>query len=107
MDRARQKRSARLTVNFMPREDGGLRAYSDDIPELVLSHANAQAVLDDVEPALAMILSAKLGYRVKVSPLVGLREALDDAREALADAGVVFDERPDPRKAREYVAYVG
>lgn len=56
-----------LEVTFEPREDGGLRAYCDKVPGFVLSHSNAEAVLNDVEPALETILSAMYGMKVKVS----------------------------------------
>lgn len=60
----------KIVVRFQMREDGGLRAWSDDVPGFVLSHPDFQAVLDDVEPALEAILSAKYGVKIMVSPLV-------------------------------------
>jgi hypothetical protein len=48
---------ARLSIIFSPREDGGLRVYSDQIPGFVLSHNNPAAVLLDVAPALWTILN--------------------------------------------------
>ena len=59
----------KLTVMFDRREDGGLRAWSDDLPGFVLSSADAEAVICDVEPALAAMLSAKYGCEVKVFSL--------------------------------------
>jgi len=41
----------RLTVFFEPRPDGGLRVWSDDLPGLVLSGPDRDAVLDDL-PAI-------------------------------------------------------
>ena len=56
-----------LDVIFERRDDGGLRAYCDKVPGFVLSHANADAVLADVEPALETILSAMYGLPVSIS----------------------------------------
>ncbi|MEO6092205.1 MAG: hypothetical protein ABIT04_06010 [Novosphingobium sp.] len=56
----------KLTVRFARRDDGGLRAWSDDLPGFVLSHADAHAVLEDVEPALEVMLGAKYECAVKV-----------------------------------------
>jgi hypothetical protein len=52
---------AKVVVTFEHRGDGGLRAYSDDVPGFVLSHADSVAVLDDVKPALEGILSHMFG----------------------------------------------
>lgn len=59
----------KITVRFQRRDDGGLRAWSDDVPGFVLSHPDADAVLADVEPALETILSEMYGARVTVAPL--------------------------------------
>lgn len=63
-----------LDVKFEHRDDGGLRAYCDNLPGFVLSHPNAEAVLADVEPALSTILSAMYGMPVIVerAEIVGL-----------------------------------
>jgi hypothetical protein len=60
----------KIVVHFSRREDGGLRAWSDDVPGFVLSHRDAQAVMDDVEPALETILSSMHNRPVIVAPLV-------------------------------------
>jgi hypothetical protein len=49
-----------LTVTFERREDGGLRVYPD-----------ARAVLDDVIPALQVMLSEMYSTSVVVEPLTG------------------------------------
>lgn len=59
----------KVLVTLEPREDGGLRVWSEDVPELVLSHANAEAVIADLPNALAVILSERLGGDVQVSEL--------------------------------------
>ena len=59
---------AKFTVTFERREDGGLRAYCDDVPGFVLS-GEPKAVLDDVKPALERILSHLHGMNVVVEQL--------------------------------------
>ena len=56
----------KITVRFAQRDDGGLRAWSDELPGFVLSHSDAKAVIEDVEPALESILSAKYDCDVRV-----------------------------------------
>lgn len=89
-------RTFKITVCFEARPDGGLRAYSDDVPGLVLSSMDIDGVLEDVTQALEVILSARLGESIEVEPL-------RDIREALEDSGIVAPQRfiPGPR---EYVA---
>jgi hypothetical protein len=67
---------AKIVVTFEQRADGGIRAYSDDVPGFVLSHTNIDAVLADVRPALEGILSHVYGAPVIVEPLPPLREHL-------------------------------
>jgi hypothetical protein len=86
----------KITVCFEPREDGGLRAYSDDVPGLVLSSTDIDGVLEDVPAALSVILSARLGTDVQVEPL-------PDIRDALEDKGIVAPEA-FLHGPREYVA---
>lgn len=64
----------KITVRFEGRPDGGLRAWSDDVPGFVLSHPDGEAVFEDVEPALEAILSAVHGAPVMVAPLVAAYE---------------------------------
>ena len=59
----------KLTVRFSRRDDGGLRAWCDDLPGFILSHSDATAVMSDVEPALEAMLASKYGCPVKVYPL--------------------------------------
>ena len=58
--------SYKVGVCIEPRDDGGLRVWSEDIPELVLSHADADKVIADIPRALEVILSARLGLAVRV-----------------------------------------
>ena len=89
-------RTFKITVCFEPRPDGGLRAYSDDVPGLVLSSVNIDGILEDVTEALKIILSERLHADVEVEPLGDIREALENKR-------IVAPKRfiPGPR---EYVA---
>ncbi len=64
--------SYKVTVCFERREDGGLRAWSDDLPELVLSHSNPERVLEDVTHAIRVILEDRLGAAVEIEPLESL-----------------------------------
>jgi hypothetical protein len=68
----------KIVVAFEKRADGGLRAYSDDVPGFVLSHDDASALLKDVKPALEGILSDMFGTKIVVEQLARLRERLTD-----------------------------
>lgn len=69
VQRIKRQDMLKLVVNFERRADGGLRAWSDDLPGFVLSHSNPEAVIADVPPALEAILSAKYECRVEVFAL--------------------------------------
>lgn len=90
--------SFKVTVCFEPRPEGGLRAWSEDVPGLVLSHTNVDDVLEDVKEALKVILSHTFGEDVNVEPLGNIREALEDN-------GLVPRKGFVPPSAKEYVAY--
>lgn len=45
-----------IRIQFSGREDGGLRIWSDDLPGLVLSHADAAAVWRDLGPTVEALL---------------------------------------------------
>lgn len=89
-------RSFKITVCFERRPDGGLRAYSDEVPGLVLSHTDIDGVLADVTEALKVILSHRLKADIDVKPLENIRETLENN-------GIVPPKRfvPGPK---EYVA---
>ena len=61
--------TGKVVVTLERRPDGGLRAYSDDVPGFVLSHSNVAAVLADIGPALEVILSAMYEAPIRVSPV--------------------------------------
>lgn len=46
-----------ISITIAPREDGGLRVWSDDLPGLVLSHSDQELVLKDLGSAVMAILT--------------------------------------------------
>jgi hypothetical protein len=99
---APQTSNFKVRVNFEPRGDGGLRAYSDDVPGFVLSYADCEETLAAVVPVLETILSDMFNAPVHLKPL-------EDIRTMLEDAGIIA---PKPRElefemplttTREYV----
>jgi hypothetical protein len=86
----------KITVRFESRADGGLRAYSDDVPGLALSSTDGNTALADVTEMLSLILSERLNAQVHIEPLM-------DIREYLEEGGIVrpLEFSPGPR---EYVA---
>lgn len=93
-------RSFKVTVCFERRPDGGLRAYSDDVPGLVLSHTDIDGVLADVTEALKVILSHRLNVSIDVKPLTDIRDVLE--RNGIVDRHPMGF-APGPK---EYVAFV-
>lgn len=73
----RQRRSWKIVVHFERREDGGLRAWCDEIPGFALSHADADSLLLDVQPALEGILTYQLGEPYVTTPLCDIRAMLE------------------------------
>lgn len=71
-------RKFKIIVCFESRPDGGLRAYSDDVPGLVLSSTDIDGVIEDVPAALSVILSERLNAEVEVEPLPNIRDALEN-----------------------------
>lgn len=91
------KKFGKIAVIFERREDGGLRAYSNDVPGFVLSHTDVHGLCADIKPALEMILSEMLGVAVTVEPLMA--NLLND----LEEAGLIYDLPKQRRVTREYV----
>jgi rRNA maturation protein Rpf1 len=62
-----EERAFFLTIHVIleKREDGGLRAFSDDIPGLILSNENPDLVLQDIVPALEMIVRQNFDLNLK------------------------------------------
>jgi hypothetical protein len=65
-----------LIVRFEPREDGGLIATCDQVPNFYLSHSDAKVVWADVIPALEAILSPMYGMEMTVRWLPAPDESL-------------------------------
>lgn len=87
----------KVTVCFESRPDGGLRAYSPEVPGMVLSHRDVDDVLEDVATALKLILESRLGGEIEISPL-------GDIRAALEHNGIVEPQLGKLPAEREYVA---
>ena len=64
--------SYKIRVSIEPREDGGVRVWSEDLPELVLSHSDADQVIADIPHAMETILSERFGAPVHVQALEAL-----------------------------------
>ena len=77
-DEMTRDRSFKVTVCFEQRDDGGLRAWSEEVPGLVLSHTDIDGVLADVTEALKVILSHRFNADVDVQPLENVRAALEE-----------------------------
>lgn len=67
----------KIEVKFERREDGGLRAYADGLPGFVLSNRDPDLVLADIPPVLEVMLTAILGTRVAVLPMVDVSDVID------------------------------
>ena len=61
--------ATKVTVRFVKREDGGLRAYCDEVDGFFLSGADPRAVMRDVIPAIELLLKVNLEIPVNVLPL--------------------------------------
>jgi hypothetical protein len=72
----------KIEVQFEPRPDGGLRAYCPGVPGFVLSHADPEAVKNDVGPVLEVMLSAMMGVPVTVRPMVDVADIVHRSGEA-------------------------
>jgi hypothetical protein len=88
--------SYKVRVSIEPREDGGLRVWSEDLPELVLSHADADKVIADIPRAMEAILSERLGAAVHVEELASLPQ--------FGDTPASSDRQPRGPASREFAA---
>jgi hypothetical protein len=59
-----------IEVVLQAREDGGLRAWSPQLPMFILSHPDPMEVLKDVVPALETMLSARESCRMIVTGMI-------------------------------------
>jgi hypothetical protein len=97
------RRFAKVVVAFERRDDGGLRAYSDDVPGFVLSHKDPSAVIRDIAPVLERILSAIWGVKVTASPLPHVGEIDQDDQD---DPNTEESVAAYANRARDYLAHV-
>ena len=79
----------KVRVHLEPREDGGLRAWSPDVPQQVLSSEDPALVLLDIPIALEEILSHRFDRPMRVEELVALPagsnvSVVEDRREYAA-----------------------
>ena len=86
----------KVTVTFERRDDGGLRVWSDDVPGLLLSNPDANAVIGDVIPALETLFKHNRHMDVQFAPVT-------DVHSYLKEAGVLPE---TDRETREYAAPV-
>lgn len=83
----------KVTVRFVKRDDGGLRAFCEAVPGFYLSGKDPRAVLRDVAPAIERLFKHNLELDVEVFPLqhavyelrervpAGDSESIPDARD--------------------------
>lgn len=57
-----------IAIYIVPREDGGLRVFSHEVPGLVLSHSDQFLVLSDIGPALIELLRHKSAALIERQP---------------------------------------
>lgn len=77
-----------IVVRFVKRDDGGLRAYCEDIPGFFLSGANPRDVLADVPPVIETLMRRNVGLDVEAVPLQHARFELRERIPAAPPAGI-------------------
>jgi hypothetical protein len=83
----------KILVRFRKRDDGGLRAFCDEVPGFYLSGSDRRAIMGDVIPALELLVRTNLAISVQVSPLgYGVYQLVEETEDA--------DDFPE---AQEYV----
>lgn len=82
----------KVTVRFVKRDDGGLRALCDAVPGFYLSGRDPRAVMRDVAPAIERLFKHNLDLDVEVFPL---QYAVYELRERIAagDSESIPEER--------------
>ena len=86
----------KVIVTFERRADGGLRAFSADVPGFHLSGPDPEAVFNDVVPALETLFECNRSMRVRFGPVTA------NARAELEANGILPPQ--SERETREYVA---
>lgn len=82
----------KVTVRFVKRDDGGLRALCDAVPGFYLSGRDPRAVMRDVAPAIERLFRHNLDLDVEVFPL---KYAVYELREKIptGDSETIPEER--------------
>ena len=62
-------RYLKVVVTCKRRDDGGLQVWSEDVPGLLLSGPDPDAVLEDVIPALEALFKHNRGMDVRFGPI--------------------------------------
>lgn len=86
-----------ITVTLEPREDGGLRVYSPDMPGLILSGFEGQKIKDGILPAVATLHVFKLAQEEAAAALAASTariEAKDALLQQVLDAWESDHEQP-------------
>jgi hypothetical protein len=91
--------SYKVTV-CLEKDGDRIRAWSDDVPGLVLSSTDVRGLLADVVTALELILSEKFKVDIKVQELVSIEDAMRNSHDADTIPHAAF-----LSAAREYVAF--
>ncbi len=87
----------KVVVDFYTREDGGLRATSQDVPGLILSSPDPDKLLADIAPAIEHILKINHNLDVEMTPLT-------PAKAYLQNLGVI---KPDRDKHHNILEFAG
>ena len=56
-----------IKISIGPREDGGVRIWSDDMPGLILSGSDPLKVMADIGPALKALIEYKRNHAAKAA----------------------------------------
>lgn len=67
----------KIEVHFERREDGGLRAYSHQLPGFAISHRDPDVVMEDVKVVLEVMLGEALDCPVAVLPMIDVADAIE------------------------------
>jgi hypothetical protein len=81
-----------VTVTFSDREGGGLSIYSDDLPGLILSGDNHDAVAKKIVPAIRALFEYKGFSKIKVMAAKPISEILRTVRPSDVDLHVQHEQ---------------
>lgn len=87
------KHTAVLTVTLLDREDGGLRVFSRDLPGLILSGPDRDAICNAIIPAMKAILTHKGIEADDIRPAVALPIVIQRPSPRDVDASVTHQEQ--------------